>query len=215
MDHVSKELLPILERVFNSISSIERITLLQFRDIEIYESDDRCSPTQECIIADIELTLKVDPITQQIGPMNNGKSLIGSVKFGLRLASHKILLEWGNNSRNKRKYPNPVFEFSTPIMPIEDIPAMYILTSVCVFGGIVTAIYYFWSYLKIFHQSHKIVWKHGKGILERIKVIKSCLFLTLGLFAFVTESLACRDYVLGKRKESTRVFEVAKTINNS
>ena len=204
-----------LEAVFNSISLIERITFLQFRDIQTYDKktkylnlDFGCSPSKKCIIADVQLTL------QQVGAMNNGKSMIESTKLGLQLAktaTREVLLEFavGSYARHRRKTNQPsewVVEVASPITPIGDIPAIYILTSVCVFGCIGAALYIFSSYFKILYESHRIAWKHGTGMLGRIKVVKNCLILAAGCFAVVSESLSCRDYVLGKRRESDRSF---------
>ena len=205
-----------LEAVFNSISLIERITFLQFRDIQTYDKktkyinlDFGCSPSKKCIIADVQLTL------QQVGAMNNGKSMIESTKSGLELAktaTREVLIEFASDRRLRQKSdPELVVEVSSPITPIGDIPAIYILTSVCVLGCIGAAVYFFWSYFKILYESHKIVWKHGTGTLGRIKVMKNCLLLAVGFIAVVAESLCCRDYVLGKRRESARLVSIDKT----
>ena len=202
-----------LEAVFNSISSIERITFLQFRDIQTYESGidskDPCSKNKKCIIADVQLTL------QQVGPMNNGKSLEESTELGLQIAqaaTREVLMEFGKHHRHKRKIDQPselVVEVSHPITPIADIPALYVLTSVCGLGCIAAVIIHFWAYLKTFHQAHKMMWNHAQGMLGRIKVINNCVILALGVISVVSESLSCRDYVLGKRKES-RLFSIEK-----
>ena len=193
-----------LEAAFNSISLIERITFLQFRTIKTYEivrSDVRCTKGHPCLIADVQLTLN------SVGLMNNGMSIGESTNIGLKIAQKatlEVLKEFATSTRYRRaagdELSNPIVEFSSPITPIGDNPAIYVLTAGCLLGTIGAVVYYFRTHLKIFHQSQKVVWKHGSGIMARVKVVKDCSLLTLGIIAIVAESLSCHDYIVGKRE---------------
>ena len=195
-----------LESAFNSISLIERITFLQFRTIQSYElswADDRCSTQRPCLIADVQLTL------HRVGEMNKGLSLSESTNIGLKIAQKatlEVLKEFVTTTRHRRagedQLTNPIVEFSSPKSPIPDNPAIYVLTAFCLLSSIGVVGFTFWTHFKMFHLSEKLVWKHGRG-LERVKVIKDCLILIIGIGAIVVESLSCRDYILGKRE---RVF---------
>ena len=199
LNKLEEDLYQKVSRAFNSIDSIERITFLQFRNIETYEgSDGSCSREEPCIIADIQLTIK------HVNQMNYGLSLSESTTKGLEIAKKEVYKILDKISlRGKRNSDKILVEYASPITPIGENQSFYVLTAACVFGSIGFAIYYFKTKFHILYLSHKMVWNEGSGILTRVKVVKECLVLLLISASIVTETLACRDYLLGRRKEST------------
>ena len=154
----------------------------------------------------MQLTIK------HVGQMNHRMSLSESTTKGLEIAKKetlKILKEITLHKR-KRNSNGVLVEYSSPITPIGDDPSFYVLTIVCVLVSVAAAVYYFRTQFHILYLSQKMVWNEGSGILTRIKVVKECVVLSTLLVSIVTESLACRDYLLGRRKESIYIVHTKK-----
>ena len=82
--------------------------------------------------------------------------------------------------------------------PKNGVKALYSLVGVCCFITLLVTVYFFRAHLHTFKSAHLMCWRNGAGFGVRVKVIKSCLFLTIGMISIVSEALTCKDYINGK-----------------
>ena len=157
---------------------------MQFRHIAVYEGDKGgCSAEFACVVADVQLTL------QRADSINNNLTLEESTEIGLALVEtslrpyilgilKELQSEAPDGQRHRRSNESDlVVAFASPITPIHQNPAIYILMVVSVVGCLAVIFYNVYHNFVTFKNAHLMVWRFGSSKLEKSKVLMSCVLV--------------------------------------
>lgn len=117
------------------MSIIERIDIVNLRDIDIYEyesassisNDEKCSSTNQCRLLDINITILKD------SEISHGESLRDSVNRGLEITKVFIQKEMKKvasrrNRVSSEKINNRIVDYTSAKTPSKPDNSLYVLT---------------------------------------------------------------------------------------